>query len=52
MLPLVSSMTTDADRRRLVVEHGERLQLAVVVDLEVLPLQIRHEPAVASVTVT
>ena len=34
----------DGDRRGLVVEVGERLQLAVVVDLEVLLRQVRDEP--------
>ena len=36
MLPLVSSMTTTVIGVDLVVERGERLRLAVVVDLEVL----------------
>ena len=46
MLPLVSSITTTRDRLRLVVERRDRLQLAVVVDLEIVLHQIGDEPLV------
>ena len=45
MLPLRSSITIDRDRLRLGREERDRLELAVVVDLEVVFGEIGHQPA-------
>ena len=46
MLPLRSSITTIVIGLDVVGEERQRLELAVVVDLEVVPLQIGDELAV------